>query len=443
MSGHLKSNCLFSRITVVTPDANNQIAVLPEAWVAIKDGLIAYAGESEAAARATLFGQPHDQYDGRHRIMLPAFANTHGHIAMTLLRNQADDRNLQDWLFNVIIPRETRLNEQAVHCGTLLGLAEMIRSGTGAAADMYYFSDTVAEAALAAGFRLNLCCDAKIKDASGNNSIAPEILDQHLRQYQQHPADLLRVSLLVHSVYIYEAALYPEMADMAKNMNCAVQVHVSETREEVEECLHKYGCRPPRQLEKFGFFQTPTIAAHCVFLDDEDRSILARHQVLAAHNPSSNLKLGSGVADLPAMINAGMRVGLGTDGAASNNNLDLYREMRLASFLAKGLSGNAAALPAADLLFMATQQGMAGLGFTSSGRIAAGWQADLQIVDCDRPSMTPLGDPFSALVYSAGSDCVESLMVDGCWLMRRRELLTIDEERLLHEARREAALLNA
>jgi 5-methylthioadenosine/S-adenosylhomocysteine deaminase len=438
----MRENCLFQNITVVTPIGGSQTMTTTAAWVAVKDGLISYAGDSELAAQNMLEGHQYVKYNGHHKIMLPAMANTHGHIAMTLLRNQADDCNLHDWLFKMIFPRETRLNQQTVYTGTMLGLAEMIRSGTGAAADMYYYSESVARAALETGFRLNFCCDAKTADVSGKVRIDPDLLADHLRQYQQHPSGLLRVSLLVHSVYLYETSLYPELADMARDLNCSVQVHVSETSQEVADCLQKHGSRPPRQLEKYGFFQTPTIAAHCVHLDDEDRHILASHQVLVAHNPSSNLKLGSGIADLPSMIKAGIRIGLGTDGAASNNNLDMYREMRLASFLAKGLSGDASALSASMILDMATQQGMIGLGFPRSGRIEAGFQADLQIVDYDSPAMTPLGEPASALVYSSGSGCVESLMVDGCWLMRQRALLTIDEEKVLYEARQESAFLN-
>ncbi len=434
--------CLFDKITVVTADENGKVSSSPDSWVAVRDGLISYTGPSEQLAKNSLGNLPYERYDGKNRILLPAMANTHGHIPMTLLRNQADDYILHDWLFKVIFPREERLKEETVYWGALLGMAEMIRSGTGSAAEMYYFGDASAQAALETGFRLNLCCDAKRTDSNGQVKIAPDLLNGQLQQYQKHPSDLLRISLLIHSVYLYATALYPQLAEMAKEYDCSVQVHVSETRQEVEDCLTQYGCRPPRQLEKFGFFQTPTIAAHCVHLDDDDRSILAKHQVLVAHNPSSNLKLGSGIADLDSMLRAGIPVGLGTDGAASNNNLDLYREMRLASFLAKGISGDAARLPAASLLDMATRQGMRGLGFSDAGRIVAGFKADLQIVNCDCPSMTPLGDPASALVYSADGGCVESLMVDGRWLMYKRELTTIDEEKMLFAAKREAAYLN-
>lgn len=418
------------------------MTAIPDGWVSVHDGRIVYAGDSETKARASLAGVRHETYDGKGKIMLPAMANTHGHLAMSLLRNQADDRNLHDWLFNIIFPRETRLNENNVYIGSQLAIAEMIRAGTGAAADMYFYPESVIRAALDSCFRLNYCLDAKTTGSNGQIIVNTDLISDHINQYSRHQSGLLRVSLLVHSVYLYPADIYPDLAQAALALNCPVQIHLSETLKEVDDCLEKYRCRPARQLEKFGFFQTPTIAAHCVHLDDEDRAILARHHVLAAHNPSSNLKLGSGFADIQALFKAGVSVGIGTDGAASNNNLDLYREMRLTGLLAKGMSGDAAALPAPVLLEMATRTGMAGLGFGESGKIAAGWQADLQIVNCQTPSMTPLGDPLSALVYSADSGCVESLMVDGRWLMRKRELLTIDEEKMLFEAAREAAWLN-
>ena len=433
---------LIRNITIVNPDHLQRCTIINHAWVVIRNDRIAFVGTDEIAAKHELSDQPYETYDGRDRILLPALANTHGHIAMTLLRNQADDLNLQDWLFQVIFPREAHLNPEIVRQGTLLGIAEMIRSGTGAAADMYYFSDTAAEMSLQTGFRLNLCCSGTEADTSGMMHIAPKVLEKGIQEYGRHPSGLLRVSLLVHSIYLYDEKIYPQLSALALTAGCPVQVHISETKTEVEDCLLKYGCRPPCQLEKFGFFQTPTLAAHCVHLDDEDRTILAAHNVFVAHNPSSNLKLASGIADVPAMLRAGMKVGLGTDGAASNNNLDLYREMRLASYLAKAISGDASVLPAETALYMATAQGMAGLGFPGCGYIQVGSQADLQIIDYNQSGMTPLGDPAAALVYSLESGFVESLMVAGRWLMYKGELQTIDEEKVLVESRQAARYLN-
>lgn len=433
----------FRRIRCLTPNETGQWIDRSDQYVAVRDGRIVAMGEQEDAVRQTLAGVPYSVYSGRGKLLLPALANLHGHIAMTLFRNQADDRNLHDWLFNVIFPREAHLNEAVVRAGTRLGLLEMIRSGTGAAADMYYFHETIAEAAVEAGFRLNFSVDVKQSTADGKTIVQPQLMRDAQRLAGQAPDQLLQASLLVHSVYLYDSGLYPDLADLAADLNCPVQVHVSETAREVEDCLALHGRRPPAQLAEYGFFRTPTLAAHCVHLDDADRRLLAEHDVTCVHNPASNLKLGSGFADVPAMLSAGIRVGLGTDGAASNNTLDLYRDMHLAALAAKGQRCDAAVLPATDILRMATRDGMTGLGFERSGSIEPGAAADLQVVDLDRPELTPLGQPASALVYCATGASVESTMVAGRWLMKKHEMMTLDEEKILAEARTASNWINA
>lgn len=435
----MQQNCLIRKILVVTPADGGGIVVIPDAYVAVADGIIVYVGQSEKDAGMHLGKRDFETYDGRKRLLLPAFANIHGHLPMTLFRNQADDRNLQDWLFNVIFPREAHLSAEVTARGSRLAMAEMIRSGTGAAAEMYYYHDAVAQAAAESGFRLNLCCDAKTADENGQAGLDPQIIRRTRANWEN---DLLKISLLVHSVYLYEPRVYPLLAELALAEKLPVQVHISETAREVEDCLARYGRRPPAQLEEFGLLQTPTIAAHCVHLDANDRLILARNRVVVAHNPASNLKLGSGIADVAALLEQEVRVGIGTDGAASNNSLDMYKEMRLASLLAKGRTGEADRLPAETVLRMATADGMEALGFAGCGMIRDGWQADLQIVDLDRPEMTPLGNPAAALVYSCSGGAVESLMVAGRWLMRKRELTTMDEEKICCEARETAAWIN-
>ena len=434
-----KPNVLFDCITLVTPlpdesKKGRAIEIIQDAYVCVANGLISYVGKDREKAVQTFTGAEYQIYNGKNKIIWPSMANIHGHIPMTLLRNQTDDHNLHDWLFNVIFPREAKLSYDHVYHGTMIGLAEMIKNGTGAAADMYYYSDAVARAAVEAGFRLNVCRDGKQEGKDGKQHVQIDDISTFKQNWESKYDDLIKTSLLVHSVYLYEPYLYEELAAAAKEQNIFVQVHVSETEKEVEDCLAKYGCRPPEQLDKFGLFDNPSIAAHCVHLNDDDRNLLAKRKVVVAHNPSSNFKLGSGFADIDAMIKAGIKVGLGTDGAASNNNLNLYQEMRLAAFLAKGLTRDASCLPARDLIRMATYNGMQGLGFANTGCILSGWTADLQIVDADRPAMCPLGDADAALVYSSEGNFVESLMVDGCWLMEKRELKTIDEEKAMFEA---------
>ncbi len=436
---------LFRNIQVVTPLPGGPVLSLQNAFVAVADGKVRYVGPFEDAATEILHDSgfdAFDTYDGRRKLLWPAMANTHGHIPMTLMRNQADDAVLHTWLFDLIFPREKYLTPEHVLNGSRLGMAEMIRAGTGTAADMYYFSESVVQAAVESGMRLNVCFDGKETAADGKTHLVRPKLEQFIRDCREQGQGRIQPAMLVHSLYLYEPYLHQELAQTAADLNCFVQVHIAETAREVSESIEKFGKRPAAQLRDFGYFKTPTIAAHCVHLDDSERQILAENKVFVAHNPTSNLKLGSGIADVAAMLQTGISVGLGTDGAASNNNLNLYQEMRLASLLAKGTSGDAALLPAGQLIEMATVKGQHGLGFTQSGYLSAGYDADLQVLDLDRPSMWPLGEPTSALVYSADISAVESLMVAGQWLMYKRDLMTLDEAKIKSDALRSSARLN-
>jgi len=438
----MNSAYLFRHFTVLTPDRSDGVLVLTDHHVAVSDGRIFYCGPSEEAAR-TFLPSDADLYDGYGKMLMPAFANAHGHIAMTLMRNTADDLNLHEWLFNAIFPREERLTADIVRKGTLLGLCEMIRSGTGAAADMYYFSDAVVQAVLDSGMRANVCCEGKsLNPKSGKTEPDQQAFARFIREVDQAGEGRLRAALMIHSIYLYDESLYKPLADMAHAAGAFIQVHVSETRREVEECVARYGMRPPAKLDSLCVLDGPVIASHCVHLNDEDRAILARPHILVSHNPSSNMKLGSGLADVPAMLKSGIRVGLGTDGAASNNTLDLYKEMRLAAFIAKALHGEASALRASDVVRMATCDGMAGMGFPDSGRVEAGCLADLQIFRVDHPSLTPLGEASSAVVYCGDGARVESLMVNGQFLMYKHEIHTLDEERIMAESADAASRLS-
>ncbi len=428
----------FQDITLVTPRQDGSVQVLPHARVTVRGSRIEKVLPEEEAGPASGL-----VYDGRQRILLPALANAHTHLAMTLLRNAADDLPLHTWLFDHIFPREANLTPALVRTGSQLALVELIRNGVGAAADMYFYHEATAQVAVEAGFRLNLAVDPKRNQPDGGLKIDRAFLADELARFTRDPSDLLRVSLLVHSVYLYEPDLYPRLADLAEELACPVHVHVAETEQEVTDCLARTGRRPAAQLAHAGFFKTPTLAAHCVHLDAAERAILARHGVQAVHCPASNLKLGSGFADLRALQEAGVSVVLGTDGAASNNALDLFRDLRLAALLAKGLHRDPTVMRAREVLPLATAAGMAALGFPHSGRIEAGCAADLQVVRTDLPELTPLGDPVNALVYSTPAQAVESLMVAGRWLMKERVLLTLDEEKILFEAGLAASRLQA
>jgi 5-methylthioadenosine/S-adenosylhomocysteine deaminase len=443
---------IITNITVVTPTREGAVAVLRDAFVSVMDGKITYVGQSLKEAERSLcqVNDPgpqreftlqeetlapqvkYDVYSGVDRLLLPTFANGHSHIPMSILKNTADDMNLEDWLFNVILPRESKLLPSDIYYASLLGIAEMINGGTGAAADMYDMSEQTAQAALESGFRLNMGHFGK-KEEKGVWQADLSGLTAYRKEFHQAGNGLLRVSLLVHSIYLYPDYLYPQLAAEAKEADVSIQVHVSETKTEVNNCLSQYGVSPVEALANFGIFDRPCIAAHAVHLSDGDRDILSKHNVTVAHNPSSNLKLASGVCDVRALRQKGVNVCIGTDGSASNNNLDMFIEMRLASLIGKERFNDPENMKAMDTLFMATRAGYNGMGFTECGMIEAGMNADFQVVRCDNPSIWPIGDPVSALVYGTPSSAVESVMIAGCFVKYRGELTTIDFEKVKSE----------
>lgn len=440
---------LMNDITVLTPNEAMGIDVYNHYYVSVFEDVIIYAGENrteavrriEAECLSNNLPSQYDVYSGSGRILLPTFANGHSHLPMVLLKNTADDQLLEDWLFNSILPREALLKPNDIYYASLLGMAEMINSGTGASSDMYFMSEQTARAALETGFRLNLCHDGKVHDDKGWKA-DPEGLAKFKKTYHEAGGGLLRTSLMIHSIYLYPESLYADLVSEAAESDVYVQIHISETETEVENCREKYHASPVEALSDFGVFSRPCIAAHCVHLDDNDRKILSAAGVTVAHNPSSNMKLASGLCDVRALRDAGINVCLGTDGSASNNNLDMYLEMRLASFIGKHVRKDPMNIRAEDALYMATKAGYDGMGFGNCGMIRAGMKADFQIVNCDNAAIWPVGDPLSAIVYSTPSCAVESVMIGGRFVKYRGELKTIDIEKVKAETRQSMISLN-
>jgi len=287
---------------------------------------------------------------------------------------------------------------------------------------------------------MNLCQDGKIY-ANDSWSTDRNSLAAFKRTFDGAGGGLLRTSLMIHSIYLYPQSLYPDLVAEAADLDVPIQVHLSETRTEVENCMRAYHRTPAAALADFGVFDRPCIAAHGVHLTPEDMDILAASQVTVAHNPSSNMKLASGFADVDGMLKKNVRVALGTDGCASNNNTDMFMEMRLASLIAKGRTFDPTILSAEQILTIATRNGYQGMGFADCGIVAEGMSADLQIIDYDRPSMWPIGDPVSALVYSSSSAAVESVMIAGKFVKYKGELMTIDLEKVKAETEKRAAYI--
>jgi len=424
-------NWLIENGTFLTQDPERPVV---RGWLAVRGDRIAGIGEGEAPAEVR--AEAKERVDGKNLLFLPGLVNTHGHAAMTLLRGYADDLNLQEWLNNYIWPMEAKLTDEDVYWGTMLAAAEMIRTGTTAFADMYFFMDRVAEAVEASGMRASLCRGIV---GFGSESEVNEKLAEGIRfarEWQGKADGRIRTMLGPHAPYTCPPSLLEKVIDAAHQYDLAIHIHMSETKAEVEQNVRDYGVRPPEHLDRVGVFTRPALLAHAVHLTDEEIALLAERRAAVSHNPVSNLKLASGVARVPEMLGAGVAVTLGTDSVASNNNLDLFEEIKVTAMLHKGVTLDPTVLPAARVLRMATADGARVLGMEDVGVLKEGWKADLIALRTDRPHFTPQTDFVSHVVYAASGADVEHVWVDGKPLMRGRELLTLDEERIRHEVQR-------
>lgn len=372
--------------------------------------------------------------DGEGMLALPGLVNTHTHVAMTLFRSYADDLALMDWLQNMIWPAEAHLDDDIVYWGSMLAFAEMIRGGTTAFCDMYMFMDSCAQAAEAAGIRGNIARGLAGITPNGLKSLEENV--ELYRKWNGACGGRIRVMLGPHAPYTCPPDYLKKVRDTAEKYGIPIHIHLSETKGEVETCREKFGVTPIALMDQIGLFDCPTLAAHCVHVTDEDIEIMARKHVRVAHNPGSNLKLASGIAPVPKMRQAGITVGLGTDGASSNNKLDMFAEMRLASLIHKAATLDPFAVKADEALQMATRDGAKCLGYDDLGELKEGYLADLILVDRSGWHWKPRFNSISLAVYAGNSMDVDTVMVNGQLLMRHKELLTIDTEKLDYEVSR-------
>src|SRR5262249_32839474 len=375
------------------------------------------------------------------RVLMPGLVNAHTHVPMTLLRGLADDLRLDVWLMGYMMPVEREfVSPDFVRLGTRLGCAEMIRSGVTCFADMYYFEDAVAEATAEAGMRA-LCGQTVLRfptpDASSyEDSLA--LARDFIERWRNHP--LIVPAPAPHAPYTCTAEILRACAELAAEFDVPLHTHLAETALEVEYSRRAHGMPVVPYVKKHGLFGAKVLAAHCVHVDDGEMRALKNAGAGVAHCPTSNLKLGAGIAPTARMLDLGLKVGIGTDGPASNNDLDMFEETRLAALLAKGAGSDPTALPARDALAMATRLGARALRLDAvTGSLAPGKRADLIVVDLDQTHNAPrfsrdAGAVYSQLVYAAKGTDVVDVMCDGQWLMRNRHLLTIDEAGALSQA---------
>jgi 5-methylthioadenosine/S-adenosylhomocysteine deaminase len=379
-------------------------------------------------------------------IVIPGLINTHGHAPMVLYRGLADDLRLQEWLEKYIFPAEAKtVSREMVRAGTRLAALEMIQSGTTAYADMYYFEEEVARATKAAGMR-GVLGQTIIKFPVPDAKTPQEGLARNeafIKEFAKD--DLIVPAVAPHAPYTLDAKDLLASRALATKYGVPLLIHVAETETELGSSKKAHsGMSPVAYLQSIGFWGPRTVVNHGVWVDAADIKLLRSHQVSVSHNPESNMKLASGIAPVPEYLAAGVTVGLGTDGAASNNDLDMFEAMRFAALLHKVKTGDPRAVPATSALEMATINGAKALGLEGQiGSLEAGKRADLVVVSTSSARMTPIYDPVSHLVYAAHGEDVRTVMVNGRVLMRDRKMLTLDEPAVLAEARKLSASVRA
>ncbi|MEL7186138.1 MAG: amidohydrolase [Pseudomonadota bacterium] len=422
---------------------DNDANVYENGAVAVDEGVILAVGPADEITTAY---RAIETLEGNGRIVMPGLINGHSHAAMTLLRGVADDLALMDWLQNYIFPAEVEfVDPEFVRIGTELACWEMIRGGTTTFVDMYYYPDTIAEVVESCGMRALISAtviDQRSPDAENADDSIAKGIGFIERWKDRNP----RITPIFgpHANYTLNAEQLAATRAAANEYGVGISIHMSESPFELQYSQDTYGTTSVHMFESIGFFDGPTIAAHMVWPTQEEIPILAERNVGVVHNPTSNMKIASGIAPITEMLAAGVNVGLGTDGAASNNDLDMWEEMRLASFLQKVDRMDPTVLSAATVLRMATSGGAeaAGLG-DKVGSIEVGKQADIIQVAFDDVHHVPTYDVISHLVYVSDEQDVASVVVDGKVLMKEREMLTVDTERVAREANALAARIQA
>jgi len=372
--------------------------------------------------------------NGKNKLTFPGLINCHTHIPMVLMRGYADDLPLNIWLNKKIFPVERRLDPESIYMGTLLGLAELIRTGCTTFVDMYFFMEEVASAVKIAGLRCILSYG--IIGINGKKGLIDS--ENFFNNFNNYANGRVKVYLGPHAPYTCSLEYLKEVATLSKKLNTGVHIHLNETKSEIEELTKDFGKPPILKVSETGLMDGKTVAAHCVHLTQEEIEILKEKNVLVAHNPSSNMKLASGIAPVQDMLNKGIKVSIGTDGAASNNSLNMWHEMRLASFLSKVSTLDATSLPAREILKMTTSVPGNYLWDGAIGEIKEGSLADLILIDLNNINLTPAFSLESNLTYATYGNEIDTVIVDGNIIMENNKILSFDEELIKKEARKQA-----
>lgn len=410
---------------------NGGFRALKNAWLGIDGDTIDYIGETKPE---TTYDQEKDMSG---RLLAPGLINCHGHSPMVLLRGVGSDLPLQEWLFDKMMPIEDRLTAADIKAGNALALLEMISTGTTSYSDMYFEPMTTVENAKASGIKVNICRPTQCFDPNetyAQNHRAKESIELFKACHGMENGRI-RIDFGIHAEYTDTAPIVEAYSADCKALGGRMHIHLSETIKEHNECIARYGKTPARWFYDLGTFDSPTAAAHCVCVTEEDMDLMLEKGVSVIHNPTSNLKLGSGFAPIPRMLEKGLNVTLGTDGAASNNNLNMMEELHLASIMHNGFTHNPTLLKPAETLAMATINGARLQGRDDTGTLEVGKKADIIAFNMDQPHLYPNLDPMALLTYAAQGSDVCMTMVDGRILYENGRFLTLDADKILFEAK--------
>ena len=416
----MSANLVITNVHVLKPDGKVEVANI----FITGDRISKISNSTANADNCTII-------DGRGKFAVPGFINAHTHASMTLLRSYADDMALMEWLNNHIWPIEAKMNRHDIRAGAELAAVEMIKSGTTTFMDMYGpYMEEVAQVVDKSGMR-GVLCRGLIGIFNGDEKLATNV--ELFKDWNGKAGGRIKVMFGPHAVYTCPPDYLRKIADTAGSLGAEIHMRMNETLDEINGCVKDYGRRPFEVVAETGLLELGFLAAHCVHLSDNEIEIMRANNVRVAHNPGSNMKISSGISPVPKLLSKGITVGLGTDGAASNNNLDMLEEIRLAALLHKVDTFNPLEIPALEAVKMATEYGAAAVGISDIGRLEVGYKADITLFDMSGAEWQPVLNPVSLLVYSANSASADTVIVDGKILMQGRELKTLDEEKIIAE----------
>lgn len=415
---------------------NNQMEIIPNGYLLISKSKIIELGKMADLKKSSHYS-PNDwrqQIDARNKIVLPGFINTHSHFAMTLFRGLADDLPLKKWLNDFIWPIEAKLRPEDCYIGSKLAAIEMISSGTTTACDMYFYEKEVMRALEEIGFRGILGYGMLDFDSEEKQKKELQVTEDLIKHCSEK-GKLCDVIISPHAPNTCSAELLKEAKTLAKKYNKGLQIHLSETKSEVKEIKEKFNLTPTQYLKEINFLGENLLAAHCIWLNKKDIEILANYKVKIAHNPTSNLKLGSGIFNYAKLKEHNLTIGLGTDGASSNNTLSMLQEMRLASYLAKGKTLNPEQMPAEDALRIATIEGAKALNIDKKvGSLEKGKKADIIIINPKKPNTCPQHNPYSLIVYAACEKNIQTTIINGKIIMENQQFPNLNIEEIMNNA---------